>query len=306
VRSSFRGSRGTWASEALTSASKPLTWASEALTSASKSLTGANGALTSASKSLTGANGALTSASKPLTSASKPLTSASESLTSASKPLTWASESLTPTAMVVFSQVIPPIYDQNRELRPEKGGDAEASAASCDAQLRVCPSNKMGKVMNRNKLIQSNADMSLLAGLQKHFASTASLTFGGASHTPAEIQTALANRTAATTATAAATTTFHNAVAEEKQVRSGTQKLVADFRAFAMSTFGDDLEALADFGLKPRKKAVRSPETQVVAAQKSLATRKARGTKGKKQKAAIKGTIEVPVTPPAGTTAPSK
>jgi hypothetical protein len=160
--------------------------------------------------------------------------------------------------------------------------------------------------MNRNKLIDSHADTLLLAGLQKHFASTATMTFGGASHAPAEIQTALANRTAATTATAAATTTFHNAVAAEGQVRDGTQKLVADFRAFVMSTFGDDLEGLADFGLTPRRKAVRTPETKVVAAQKALATRKARGTKGKKQKAGIKGTIEVPAPLPGATATPSK
>ncbi|HEY4015864.1 MAG TPA: hypothetical protein VGM06_21135 [Polyangiaceae bacterium] len=160
--------------------------------------------------------------------------------------------------------------------------------------------------MARNKLIDSNADSLLLAGLQKHFANTATLSFGGATHAPADIQTALSNRAAATAATAAATTTFHDAVAAEQEVRSSTQKLVADFRAFALATFGDDLEALSDFGLKPRKKAVRAPETQVAAAQKALATRKARGTKGKKQKAAIKGTVEVPVTQPAGTTTPSK
>jgi hypothetical protein len=200
-----------------------------------------------------------------------------------------------------------PTYFSGKSLRRWAfPGEGRAPVTAPRFETSTGEPNHGETIMARNKLIDSNADTLLLAGLQKHFANTATLSFGGNSHTPAEIQTALSNRTAATAATAAATTAFHNAVAAEQETRSTTQKLVADFRAFALATFGDDLEALSDFGLKPRKKAVRTPETQVTAAQKALATRKARGTKGKRQKAAIKGTVEVPATPPSSTTTPSK
>ena len=56
--------------------------------------------------------------------------------------------------------------------------------------------------------------------------------------------------------------------------------------------FGNNPDALADFGLVPKKVRVPlTPAARVVAAAKSAATRKARGTSGKKAKLALRGTV---------------
>jgi hypothetical protein len=147
-----------------------------------------------------------------------------------------------------------------------------------------------------NKLSQANADSLLLAGILRHFSNVASLQFGGGTHAPTEIETALQRRVAAASATGPARTAFHSAVAAERQTRAETRKLVQQFRAFVLATFGEDLTALADFGLAPHKTAVKPPVVKVVAAQKARATRQARGTKGKTQKKAIKGAPAAPAT----------
>jgi hypothetical protein len=93
-------------------------------------------------------------------------------------------------------------------------------------------------------------------------------------------------------------------------VASATKKIVR-------AAFNGAPDVLADFGLPPPKPRVVSPETKIAAAAKAKATREARGTKGKAQKAAIKGnppaTVTVPVahvastpsSPPAPAPAPT-
>jgi hypothetical protein len=156
--------------------------------------------------------------------------------------------------------------------------------------------------MSTNKLSQSNADSLLLAGTQKRFPNIASLQFGGGVHAPAEIEAALQRRIVAASATSTARTAFHSTVVAERQTRAETSKLVKQYRAFVLATFGEDLPALADFGLTPHKTTAKSPAVKVAAAQKARTTRQARGTKGKKQKKAIKGAAAAPTTPAAGTT----
>lgn len=158
--------------------------------------------------------------------------------------------------------------------------------------------------MSTNRLSQTNADSLLLAGTQKHFSSATSLQFGGGAQKPADIESALQGRIAAASTTGAARTAFHAMIAAERQRRAETNKLVKQYRAFVLATFGEDLNSLADFGLAPRKAAAKPPAVKVAAAQKARSTRQARGTKGKKQKKAIKGAAPAPATPAAGTTTP--
>jgi hypothetical protein len=150
-----------------------------------------------------------------------------------------------------------------------------------------------------NKLNRTNANALLLAGTQKHFTSNTAMTFGGGSHLPSEIVTALQSRSAASTATTAAETAFHAAVKAEANTRTQTALLIRQFIAFVLATFGEDTTILADFGLTPRKPAVISPATRVAAAAKAKATRTARGTKGKVQAKAITASPATPAAEPA-------
>jgi hypothetical protein len=63
-------------------------------------------------------------------------------------------------------------------------------------------------------------------------------------------------------------------------------------RQALLVAFADQVDVLADFGLTGRKTRVVTPEEKVTAAAKARATRAARHTMGKRQKAAIKGALE--------------
>ena len=75
-------------------------------------------------------------------------------------------------------------------------------------------------------------------------------------------------------------------------------------------TYGTDTETLADYGIEPRKSPTPlTTEQKSAAVAKAEATRKARGTTGKKAKLAIKGNVTgvevTPVTAPANAAAPA-
>jgi ribosomal protein S15P/S13E len=71
-------------------------------------------------------------------------------------------------------------------------------------------------------------------------------------------------------------------------------------RSYLNALYGPKSTVLLDFGLKPQKTPVRKPAVVNAGIEKGAATRVARHTMGKKQKAAIHG--EVPATAPAPAT----
>ena len=81
------------------------------------------------------------------------------------------------------------------------------------------------------------------------------------------------------------------AVQAAKDERTKTKALVAGLRQALLTAFAATPDTLADFGLTPRKKPVVKAQTKATAATKAKATRKALGTKGKKQKKAAKKAV---------------
>jgi hypothetical protein len=83
-------------------------------------------------------------------------------------------------------------------------------------------------------------------------------------------------------------------------------RLVTDrgLRAWVTGAFGADSQTAQEFGFLSPKIGAKSAATKATAVEKSLATREARGTKGKRQKEKIKGTLVAPAAPavPAITT----
>ena len=66
-----------------------------------------------------------------------------------------------------------------------------------------------------------------------------------------------------------------------------------------IGALGPKNEALAEFGIAARSSKPRTGQTNVAAAQKAAATRKARGTLGRKQRLAIQGAVTPAATPAA-------
>jgi|HubBroStandDraft_3_1064219.scaffolds.fasta_scaffold408026_2 hypothetical protein len=142
----------------------------------------------------------------------------------------------------------------------------------------------------------------LIAGTKKHFSTATSLAFGGATYTPAQVESSLQTlidlRTAVDVAKAA---TQAKLVAWRAQSAS-LGSYMAAYEAFLKATYGKSPDVLADFGLKPKKvPAPQTAEQKAAAAAKRAATRAARHTMGSQQKKSVKGTVPATVatTPPA-------
>jgi hypothetical protein len=150
----------------------------------------------------------------------------------------------------------------------------------------------------------------LIAGVTKHFSTVSSLTFGNGTFTPAQIEASLQTLVDLRTAVDGAKAATKAKILAEAAQTSTLRSQMAAYVAYVKATFGNSPDALADFGLKPRK--TRTPLTidqLAAAAAKRAATRAARHTMGTKQKKAVKGTITTIVspqpTPAPSPTAPS-
>jgi hypothetical protein len=150
----------------------------------------------------------------------------------------------------------------------------------------------------------------LISGLQKHFPN-GSLTFGNATYTTASLVQTLQSLANGIAAVNAARASAKDAVAKLATIEPSVALLVQDLTRFIEATFGAAAQELADFGLQPPKAKKQLTSAELTAkAVKAAATRKARGTAGKNQKAAVKGNVTAveitPVTTPANTSAPAQ
>ena len=160
----------------------------------------------------------------------------------------------------------------------------------------------------QNRNAETTADQTLADGLSKHAATIMSIMVGGASVATKDIVTALQARIATAKAATSARATWQAAVQADRDERAKTKTLVSVTKQMLLGSFAGQVDTLADFGLTPRKPRVVSPEALVAAAAKAKATRAARHTMGKKQKAEIKGTVDTtaPAIPvPAPTPSPA-
>jgi hypothetical protein len=148
----------------------------------------------------------------------------------------------------------------------------------------------------------------LIAGTKTHFP-TSSITLGNTAYTAAslvELFQSLADAIAATDTAHAGT---KDAVTALRGARAKVSPVMLAYKRWLLTTFGTATQTLADFGVPPPKaRTPRTSEQNAAAAAKRTATRKARGTVGKKKKLAVKGDVTgVLVTPltSAGASTPS-
>ncbi|HSY23512.1 MAG TPA: hypothetical protein VK841_15405 [Polyangiaceae bacterium] len=138
----------------------------------------------------------------------------------------------------------------------------------------------------------------LIAGTNKTFPNAA-LTFGNATVQASSIVQDLQNLEQAMLALTAAQSNARDAVSALRTLEVSVGPLVRAYKRFLLATYGTSAQQLAVFGLQPPKaRTPISTGTRATATAKARATRAARGTKGKKQKLAIKGDVTgVVVTP---------
>jgi hypothetical protein len=140
------------------------------------------------------------------------------------------------------------------------------------------------------------ADKSLLDGLNKHGQSLPALLIEGRSLQPTDLIAILQGRIDAASVAESTKATWLTAVKADYDERAKTRTAVSGLRQALHVAFDGSIEVLADFGLAPRKVAVMTPEQKTAATAKAKATRAARHTMGKRQRAEIRGTASEVVT----------
>jgi hypothetical protein len=114
---------------------------------------------------------------------------------------------------------------------------------------------------------------------------------------------------AAFAACAKAKAALHEAVLAQQALRAVVQATAAAVRAYVVAIHGANSPHLATLGFAPVVRQEPSAATRALAAEKSRATRQARGTKGKRQRAAIHGTVPAagsPHEPPSAVPLPQR
>jgi len=95
---------------------------------------------------------------------------------------------------------------------------------------------------------------------------------------------------------------FDKALAARDSAEVTRQAIDEGLKAWVTGAFGLNSAEAQEFGFAPRKLGTKSAATKATAAELSLATRRARGTRGKRQREKIKGTLPVPAAPAAPVT----
>ncbi|MGH7436607.1 MAG: hypothetical protein ACRENE_13115 [Polyangiaceae bacterium] len=153
----------------------------------------------------------------------------------------------------------------------------------------------------------------LVEGFTKHANEIPQLLIAGTAMKLADITAKVQARIAIAEAVATTHAPWQAAVKADKDATSEYREFFTALRQALLSAYAGKVDALADFGLTARKPPVITPQKRATAALKAKATREARGTMGKKQKAQIKPsvtvtpatvTVDKPATP-ASPTAPA-
>jgi hypothetical protein len=139
----------------------------------------------------------------------------------------------------------------------------------------------------------------LIAGLNKHQATFTSAMVDGAQLTTAQVVSKLGEILTTSNLVVTTHASWQAAVKADLAERVNTATFVSGVRQAILVAFNGQVDVLADFGLTQRKPRVLTPAQKQAAAAKAKATRAARHTMGKKQKAQITG-----ATAPAGAAAP--
>ncbi len=144
-------------------------------------------------------------------------------------------------------------------------------------------------------------DQEVLNGIRTELQSMQTLHLGSETYTPQTLADFIQSRIDTANAVATTRAAWEDTILAYETINKKAIVVLGDLRNLVMAVFGRDTPKLASFGFRPQKLPTLTPEQRSMAARKALATRKARRTMGKKQKAQIVG--EVPTAAPTTETA---
>jgi hypothetical protein len=142
-----------------------------------------------------------------------------------------------------------------------------------------------------SKTAERAKDSKMLSGTQAHLATT-TLTILGQQLTGPQIATRLQQRITLLDAATSARANYLAAVQAVDNDEPGFKQFVTALSNGLLSMYGNQPQILSDFSVAVRKTPAKKVEIKALAVDKMRATREARHTLGKRQKASIKGTVQ--------------
>ena len=144
---------------------------------------------------------------------------------------------------------------------------------------------------HKNRAITQAHDGQVIVGIKNNLQNGSSLPLAGTTFTMVALTQLVQSRIDVINEVANAKAAWRDAVARCEALDTRVTKVVRSLRNHVMNVYGEESPILADFGFTPPRKPTLTPEQSVARAKQAAATRKARGTMGKKAKAKIKGTV---------------
>ena len=131
-------------------------------------------------------------------------------------------------------------------------------------------------------------DAQILEGINKDLQTMSMLPLAATTYTPGSLAALIQSRIDAANAVNTTRAAWLEAVKTYEAINLQAKPVVNDLRNLVMGAIGPTSPTLAAIGFSPPKVATTTQEQRAAAALKAKATRKARRTMGKRQKAKIK------------------
>jgi hypothetical protein len=150
-----------------------------------------------------------------------------------------------------------------------------------------------------SRTARQGKDQQVLEGISKDLQGIPTIALGATTYTPDSLAAFIQDRIDLANAVGTTKATWLATVKAYSQMNAQAKIVLADLRNYLIASFGADSPKLADFGFAPPRRAMLTPEQKAAIVLKRNATRKARKTRGKKQKAQIKGEPSSPSSLPS-------
>jgi hypothetical protein len=152
---------------------------------------------------------------------------------------------------------------------------------------------------NRSSIVRR--EQLTLSAIDKYFGSVTQVTLLGTNYTPAALKALIQSDIDAVNLVGTTKAAWSSAVANARVTRATASSVLSALKSVLVQKYGpDDTAVFSDFGDAPPKTAKQpTPAVKAVAVDKRTATRAARHTLGKKEKAKIKGAVSPAIAPSA-------
>jgi hypothetical protein len=154
---------------------------------------------------------------------------------------------------------------------------------------------------SKSKNMRIAEDTKLGAGLVANHAKGETFVVNAKKQTVTQILALIKARIDATATVESTHAAWLEAVRAEQAVLEESNPTLAGVRQTLRTTLGESAQQLSDYGLAPRTtRRALTVEEKLLAKKRNAATRKARGTRGARQKAKIVGQVPAPDPQPTG------